>query len=213
MYWKCRFGDEYSYYQASQVVLVVKNLPTNAGDIRRVSSSLGREDPLEEGMATHSSILAWRFPWTKEPGRLQSIGSQRVKHNWSNLMHAHTHISLLSQFLRWKQGDTKRWGGRFRGPTLPLPQTHTGRRFSLGTLAWSPHSTNSDLRAGNPRRHHCSPGKAGMGEVQSVRRAWGDSGGLQPESQEVCGEQREGKKSAYIWALFPRLSSHSEAKL
>ena len=40
--------------------------------------SLGRKDPLEEGMAAHSSILAWRIPWTEEPGRLQSIGSQTV---------------------------------------------------------------------------------------------------------------------------------------
>ena len=40
--------------------------------------SLRREDPLEEGMATHSGILAWRIPWTEEPGRLQSMGSQRV---------------------------------------------------------------------------------------------------------------------------------------
>jgi len=43
--------------------------------------SLGWEDPLEKGTATHSSILAWRIPWTEEPGRLQSIGSQRVRHN------------------------------------------------------------------------------------------------------------------------------------
>ena len=42
---------------------------------------LGREDPLEEGMATHSSILAWRIPWTEEPGGLQSIKSQRVRHD------------------------------------------------------------------------------------------------------------------------------------
>jgi len=41
---------------------------------------LGREDPLEKEMAIHSSILAWRIPWTEEPGRLQSIGSQRVRH-------------------------------------------------------------------------------------------------------------------------------------
>ena len=41
--------------------------------------SLGQEDPLEEEMATHSSILAWRIPWTEEPGRLQSMGSQRVR--------------------------------------------------------------------------------------------------------------------------------------
>ena len=43
--------------------------------------SLGWEDPLEEGMATHSSILAWRTPWTKEPGELQSMGSQRLRHD------------------------------------------------------------------------------------------------------------------------------------
>ena len=45
--------------------------------------SLGWEDPLEEGMATHSSILAWRIPWTEEPGGLQSTGSQRVGHDWA----------------------------------------------------------------------------------------------------------------------------------
>ena len=44
--------------------------------------SLGREDPLEEEMATHSSILSWGIPWTEEPGGLQSMGSQRVRHNW-----------------------------------------------------------------------------------------------------------------------------------
>ena len=43
--------------------------------------SLGLEDPMEEGMATHSSILAWRIPWTEEPSGLQSIGSQKVGHN------------------------------------------------------------------------------------------------------------------------------------
>ena len=43
--------------------------------------SLGREDPLEEGMPTHSSILVWRTPWTEEPGGLQSMGSQRIGHN------------------------------------------------------------------------------------------------------------------------------------
>ena len=44
-------------------------------------SSLGWEDPLEKGMATHSSILAWRIPWTEESGGLQSMGSQRVRHD------------------------------------------------------------------------------------------------------------------------------------
>ena len=43
--------------------------------------SLGQEDPLEKGMATQSSILVWRIPWTEEPGRLQSMGSQKVRHD------------------------------------------------------------------------------------------------------------------------------------
>ena len=61
----------------AQVVLVVKNPPANEGDIKNPWVwSLGREDPLEEEMATHSSILAWRIPWTEEPGGLQAIGSQ-----------------------------------------------------------------------------------------------------------------------------------------
>ena len=52
--------------------------------------SLGPEDPLEEGMATHPSILAWRIPWTEEPAGLQSTASQRVGHNRSNLAHMYT---------------------------------------------------------------------------------------------------------------------------
>ena len=57
---------------------MVKSPPANAGDVERWVQSLGWEDPLEEGMATHSSILAWRTPWTDEPGELQFMGSQRV---------------------------------------------------------------------------------------------------------------------------------------
>ena len=57
---------------------MVKNLP--AMQETRVQS-LGREDPLEEGMATHPGILAWRIPWTEEPGGLQSMRSQRVGHD------------------------------------------------------------------------------------------------------------------------------------
>ena len=56
--------------------------------------SLGQQDPLEKGMATHASILAWRIPWTEEPGRLQSIG-HRVRHDWSDW--AHTHADNFKQ--------------------------------------------------------------------------------------------------------------------
>ena len=56
---------------------MVKNLLANAGAVKDTGQSLGWEDPLEEGMATHSSILAWRIPWTGEPGGLHSMGLQR----------------------------------------------------------------------------------------------------------------------------------------
>ena len=52
--------------------------------------SLGQEDPLEEEMETHSSILSWRIPWTEEPGRLQSLGLQKVRH--SCVTNTHTHF-------------------------------------------------------------------------------------------------------------------------
>ena len=57
---------------------MVKSLPTNAQIQVR---SLGQEDPLEEGMATHSTILAWKIPWTEEPRGLQSTGLQRIGHD------------------------------------------------------------------------------------------------------------------------------------
>ena len=57
---------------------MVKNLPAMRETQELWVRSLGREDPLEKGMATHASILAWRISWTEEPGGLQSMGSQRV---------------------------------------------------------------------------------------------------------------------------------------
>ena len=67
--------------RASQVALVVKNIPENEGDARDTNSIPGLGRSLEEGMATHSSTLAWRIPWTEEPEGLQSMGSQRVRHD------------------------------------------------------------------------------------------------------------------------------------
>ena len=68
----------YEVLTASQVVQMVKNLPAVQETWLR---SLGWEDPLEKEMAMHSSILAWKISWTEEPGRLQSMGWQRVGHN------------------------------------------------------------------------------------------------------------------------------------
>ena len=66
--------------RTSLVAQIVKHLPTMQETRVR---SLGWEDPLEKDMATHSSILAWRIPWTEETGRLLSVGSQRVRHDWA----------------------------------------------------------------------------------------------------------------------------------
>ena len=60
---------------------VVENLPPVQETQETWVQSLGREDPLEEGLATHSSILAWRIPWTEESGEIQSMRSQRVGHS------------------------------------------------------------------------------------------------------------------------------------
>ena len=67
----------------SHVALVVKNLPANAGDVRDSGSIPRSGRTLEKEMATYSTILAWRIPWVEEPGRLQSMGSQRSRHNWA----------------------------------------------------------------------------------------------------------------------------------
>ena len=63
---------------ASLVAQIVKNLSPKQ---ETLVQSLGQEDPLEKGVANYSSILAWRIPWTEEPGRLQSMGLQRVRHD------------------------------------------------------------------------------------------------------------------------------------
>ena len=63
------------------MVLLVTNLPANAGDIEMHVRSPGQENPLEEGMAIHPSIPDWRIPWIEESGGLWSIGSQRVIHD------------------------------------------------------------------------------------------------------------------------------------
>ena len=76
---------------------VVKNLPAMQ---EMQVWSLGQEDLLEEEMGTHSSTLAWRIPWTKEPGRLQSMESQIVGHDWSDSTHTVSNIISCFQFFK-----------------------------------------------------------------------------------------------------------------
>ena len=71
----------YTFIWASQVVLVVKNLPANAGDVKDTGLIPGSGAPLEKGMAIDSISRAWRIPWIEEPDKLQSIGLHRVRHD------------------------------------------------------------------------------------------------------------------------------------
>ena len=81
----------------SLLAQTVKSLPA----VRETwARSLGGEDPLEKEMATHSNILAWRIPWTEEPGRLWSMGSQRVGHDWVTSISLFTFTSFEKLLLR-----------------------------------------------------------------------------------------------------------------
>ena len=91
--------------------------------------SLGQEVALEKGMATHSSLLAWRIPWTEKPGGLQSMGSQRVRHNWAS--------NTLTLF--WKPEEVRKWTGRTTADPLmsaerDLCQTLTSRIINFKPL-------------------------------------------------------------------------------
>ena len=86
----CTYPDTY-------MAQVVKNLPAIQETQVQI---LGQEAPLEEEMATHCSMLAWKIPWTEEPGRLQSMRSQRIRHDWAHMhlcVHAHvyTHVHAI----------------------------------------------------------------------------------------------------------------------
>ena len=77
----CSSGAGTIPFRALQVAQWVKNPPAMQETQEMWVPALDQEDPLEESMVTHSSILAWRSPWTEEPGGLLSIGLQRVRHN------------------------------------------------------------------------------------------------------------------------------------
>ena len=88
--------------------------------------SLGWKDPLEEGIffATHSSIHDWEIPWTEEPGGLQSLGSQRVAHDWNSLAHMHT---------EWCKGQEARNYLFYTDSTQPVAQCSAQRRELMDT--------------------------------------------------------------------------------
>ena len=125
---------------------VVKNLPSIHKTRVR---SLGQEDPLEEGVATHSCILAWRIPWTEEPEGLQSMGSQRVGHNWvTNTFRAGAWVTAgtilvwgLSQDPLEKEKSFKSHFSTFNWFYQHLLQTYSREKWIL-YLPWKGHTTS-----------------------------------------------------------------------
>ena len=99
----------------------IKNLPAIQETQETQVLSLGWEDPLEEGMATHSSTLAGRIPWTEEPGGLQSMGLQRVEHDWTT-QHAHK--------------DSRGWDGQIA--SLTWMWANSGRYWRTGESGMLP---------------------------------------------------------------------------
>ena len=107
-------GDWVWSSTTSVVAQTVKCLPTMQ---ETWVQSLGWEDLLQKEMATHSSIIAWKIPWMEEPGRLQSMGSQRVRHDWANsLTHSLTHSC------RWHHPYGRKW----RGTKEPVDESGRG---------------------------------------------------------------------------------------
>ena len=105
--------------------------------------SLGQEDPPEEGMTTHSSTLAWRTPWTEEPGRLLSMGSQRVGHDWRDLARLPQHLvhlprtsSFLSVWQTLPPHNASSCGNPFMiSPHKVKPNPFPSEPMSAGTYA------------------------------------------------------------------------------
>ena len=137
--------------------------------------SLGREGLLEKEIATHSSILAWKIPWKEEPGRLQSVGSQRVRHNWV------TYLFMAAKVLRahiYKSENRKRIGQQLSFITASSNIYHTfgGVWYSQVVLVVK----NLPVSAGHERDQGLIPGW----EKIPWRRAWWPTRGFLPrESQ------------------------------
>ena len=195
---------------------MVKNLSTNAGDVRDAGSTPGSGRTPGGGYGNPLQYSFLENPMDRGAWRA-TIYRITVKHNCSNLAHTHTHTHThtFPYYLSFSDENRETQRGEVGSSGVPpsLSHKHTLEGGSASRApAWSPHSTLSNLHVGNPRPHHCSPSKAGMGEVQPVRRAWGDSGGLQSGSRKSVGTEGREEISLNL-GLFPRLSSQSEAKL
>ena len=152
---------------------VVKNLPANAGDTREVGSIPDQEDPLEWKMATHSSILACRVPWTEESGGLQDMGFQRVGHDWVSWARMHK-LFCTRSWNTWKSaiynlGD---WSNYLSlSIFLPLWNEHNSHSVlvpALGRCNSHPVHYEVYITAQKPARHWESAKQSPLHILQRV---------------------------------------------
>jgi len=155
-------GHQFVTINTEEVVLVVKNMPANVGDEMQVWS-LDQEDPLEEGMVIHFSILAWRIPWTEEPGGLYSVGSQIAGHDWSNLARTHCLVQLPHDiYFPYRQWDTQTKPNSSSATSkrcVPEPRLYTTSEWRTTPKTQSdssPHSVHSHFSKGlHPKVNKC----------------------------------------------------------
>ena len=142
--------------------------------------SLGRDDLLEKEMATHSSILAWKYPWTEEPHRLQSMGSQRVGHDWVTSPSLSTHLkdSTTGKHGHCWQEKEWRWKGIVGGETLRVHPLWQSRQLPHGAkiLIFTSRNEASSSLAYIKKHSHSTYGCSQRlpSRVRS-RRAWDES--------------------------------------
>ena len=130
--------------------------------------SLGQEDPLEKEMANHSSILAWKIPWTEEPGRLQCMGSQRVGHNWA------TSLSLIlfpDSISFWVIEGSQKWQGI---RTTGEQAQHISGEQPLGTTLVQTliEKTEKTILLPPPGRANLALQKASSEELGNIHSLW-----------------------------------------
>ena len=128
--------------------------------------SLGWEDPLEESMPIHSSVLAWRIPWTEEPGGLWSTGSQRVRQNCSDLAHTHVGRRRITEAVGPKSGHPPSSAQNSSGALTALPST--AHKVSSHRLDSPPHC----LALRTPCQPHHLPAAPGTQPAHVCHRAF-----------------------------------------
>ena len=134
---------------------------------------LGWEDPLEKGLAIHSSILAWRIPWTEEPGRLQSVGSQRVGHDWATDNTTTTYFPEKFTYIKLWVISTKPWAFQV-ALVVKNPPAKAGDTWDT---YWIPGSGRSpEIENGNQLQCFClensMDGGACQATVHGVAKSW-----------------------------------------